>query len=61
MLKYAVVNPATGETIKEYPTATAAEIEAALASPVTAGQASPRPPQRPAGAVKVSPENVVRR
>ena len=31
MLKYAVVNPATGETIKEYPTATAAEIEAALA------------------------------
>ena len=32
MGKYAVINPATGETVKEYPDATAAEIEAALAS-----------------------------
>ncbi|MDI6022087.1 NAD-dependent succinate-semialdehyde dehydrogenase [Leucobacter sp. UT-8R-CII-1-4] len=32
MGKYAVINPATGETIKEYPDATAADIEAALAA-----------------------------
>lgn len=32
MGKYAVINPATGETVKEYPDATAAEIEAALAA-----------------------------
>ena len=32
MGKYAVINPATGETIKEYPDATAAEIESALAA-----------------------------
>jgi len=32
MGKYAVINPATGETVKEYPDATAADIEAALAS-----------------------------
>jgi succinate-semialdehyde dehydrogenase/glutarate-semialdehyde dehydrogenase len=32
MGKYAVINPATGETVKEYPGATAADIEAALAS-----------------------------
>lgn len=32
MGKYAVINPATGETVKEYPDATAAEIENALES-----------------------------
>ena len=32
MGKYAVINPATGETIKEYPDATAADIESALAA-----------------------------
>ena len=32
MGKYAVINPATGETVKEYPDATAADIESALAS-----------------------------
>ncbi len=32
MGKYAVINPATGETVKEYPDATAAEIESALES-----------------------------
>jgi len=32
MGKYAVINPATGETIKEYPNATEADIESALAS-----------------------------
>ena len=32
MGKYAVINPATGETLKEFPEATAADIEAALTS-----------------------------
>lgn len=32
MGKYAVINPATGETLKDYPDATAADIEAALAA-----------------------------
>ncbi|WP_416442797.1 NAD-dependent succinate-semialdehyde dehydrogenase [Leucobacter sp. HNU] len=32
MGKYAVINPETGETVKEYPDATAAEIESALES-----------------------------
>lgn len=32
MGKYAVINPATGETVKDYPDATAADIEAALAA-----------------------------
>ncbi|WP_411374470.1 NAD-dependent succinate-semialdehyde dehydrogenase [Arthrobacter sp. MPF02] len=32
MSLYAVINPATGETVKEYPTATNAEIQAAVAS-----------------------------
>ena len=32
MGKYAVINPATGETVKDYPDATAAEIESALES-----------------------------
>ena len=32
MGKYAVINPATGETVTEYPDATAADIEQALAS-----------------------------
>jgi len=32
MGKYAVINPATGETVQEFPDATAAEIEAALAA-----------------------------
>lgn len=32
MGKYAVVNPATGETVSEYPTATDAEIDSAIAS-----------------------------
>ncbi len=30
---YAVTNPATGEVVKEYPTATDAEIQAAIAAP----------------------------
>ncbi len=32
MGKYAVINPATGETVKDYPDATAADIESALAA-----------------------------
>src|SRR6218665_1387435 len=32
MATFAVINPATGETLAEYPDATAAEVEAALAS-----------------------------
>ena len=32
MSDYAVVNPATGETVKEYPTMSDAELEAAIAS-----------------------------
>ena len=32
MGKYAVINPASGETVKEFPDATAADIEAALAA-----------------------------
>lgn len=36
MTKYAVVDPATGETIKEYPTATDEQIEQALAAAATA-------------------------
>ena len=32
MTTFAVINPATGETLAEYPDATAAEIEQALAS-----------------------------
>ena len=32
MSLYAVTNPATGEVVKEYPTATDADIEAAVAS-----------------------------
>lgn len=36
MTKYAVVDPATGETIKEYPTATDKQIEQALAAAASA-------------------------
>ncbi len=38
MSLYAVTNPATGEVVKEYPTATDAQIEEALASAAQAGQ-----------------------
>jgi succinate-semialdehyde dehydrogenase/glutarate-semialdehyde dehydrogenase len=38
MSLYAVTDPATGEVVKEFPTATDAEIEAALAAAATAGR-----------------------
>lgn len=38
MANFAVINPATGETVKEYPSATNQEIEAALASAQSAYQ-----------------------
>lgn len=38
MADYAVTDPATGETVREYPTATAAEIEAALAAASSAAR-----------------------
>jgi succinate-semialdehyde dehydrogenase/glutarate-semialdehyde dehydrogenase len=39
MALYAVTDPATGEVVKEYPTATDAQVEAAIASAATAGKA----------------------
>ena len=38
MAVYAVTNPATGEVVREYPTATDADIEAAMASAFAAGR-----------------------
>ncbi|MEU5798838.1 aldehyde dehydrogenase family protein, partial [Streptomyces sp. NPDC047813] len=39
MEKYRIVNPATGETVREYPTATDADLRAALESADSAQRA----------------------
>ncbi len=39
MALYAVTDPATGAVVKEYPTATDGQIEAAIASAATGGRA----------------------
>lgn len=57
MSDYAVTNPATGETLATYPTATASEVEAALAAAAEAARAWGRtstPAERAAGLQRVA-------
>lgn len=46
---YAVVDPSTGELVKEYPTATDDQIEQAIAAATRRTASGPEPPRSPTG------------